>query len=55
MNVFARMRSRGLSHIRATTCAEFVVNLLRFRFGGALSSWRKTRPQVMTRSEIPGV
>jgi hypothetical protein len=55
MNVFARMRSRGLSHIRATTCAEFFINLLRFKFGSALAAWRKTRPQVMTRSEIPGV
>jgi glycosyltransferase involved in cell wall biosynthesis len=55
MNVFARMRSRGLSHIRATTCAEFFINLLRFKFGSALAAWRKTCPQVMTRSEIPGV
>jgi glycosyltransferase involved in cell wall biosynthesis len=40
MNVFARMRSNGLSHVRASACWEFFVNLLRFRFGGALAEWR---------------
>jgi glycosyltransferase involved in cell wall biosynthesis len=39
MNVFARMRSNGLSHVRASACWEFFVNLLRFRFGGALTTW----------------
>jgi len=42
MNVFARMRSHGLSHVRAGTIVEFFVNLLKFRFGGALSEWRRT-------------
>jgi glycosyltransferase involved in cell wall biosynthesis len=51
MNVFARMRSNGLSHVRASTCVEFFTNLLRFKFGGALANWRKTRPQVMIRSQ----
>jgi len=49
MNVFARMRSNGLSHVRPSACVEFLVNLLRFRFGGALSEWRRTavaRPPV---------
>ena len=55
MNVFARMRSKGLSHVRAATCVEFFVNLLRFKFGGTLAAWRKSHPQVMTRSEIPGL
>ena len=41
MNVFARMRSNGLSHVRASACIEFLVNLLRYRFGGALTKWRK--------------
>ncbi|MBA3887959.1 MAG: glycosyltransferase family 2 protein [Acidobacteria bacterium] len=40
MNVFARMRSNGLSHVRPSACVEFLVNLLRFRFGGALTEWR---------------
>jgi glycosyltransferase involved in cell wall biosynthesis len=43
MNVFARMRSNGLSHVRPSACLEFFVNLLRFRFGGALSGWRRER------------
>lgn len=55
MNVFARMRSRGLSHVRAGTCFEFFVNLLRFRFGGPLTAWRKGLPRAMSRSEIPGM
>src|SRR5262245_10742079 len=29
LNVFARMRSNGLSHVRASTCLEFVKGLLR--------------------------
>jgi glycosyltransferase involved in cell wall biosynthesis len=45
MNVFARMRSQGLSHVRAETCAEFFVNLLRFRFGDALPKWRRELKQ----------
>jgi glycosyltransferase involved in cell wall biosynthesis len=43
MNVFARMRGNGLSHVGSTTCVEFFTNLLKFRFGGELSSWRKRR------------
>jgi glycosyltransferase involved in cell wall biosynthesis len=42
MNVFARMRSNGLSHVRASACLEFFRNLLRFRFGGALTEWRNS-------------
>jgi glycosyltransferase involved in cell wall biosynthesis len=42
MNVFARMRSHGLSHVRAGTLVEFLVNLLRYRFGGALTRWRRS-------------
>jgi glycosyltransferase involved in cell wall biosynthesis len=45
MNVFARMRSKGLSHVRASACLEFVSNLLRYRFGGALTEWRHSQPQ----------
>lgn len=43
MNVFARMRGNGLSHVRATTCWEFFRNLLRFRFSRALRGWRRQR------------
>jgi len=41
MNVFARMRSNGLSHVKPSACIEFFANLLRYRFGSALSRWRQ--------------
>jgi glycosyltransferase involved in cell wall biosynthesis len=41
VNVFARMRGHGLSHVRATTCWEFFSTLMRFRFGGEISRWRR--------------
>jgi len=40
LNVFARMRGNGLSHVKMATCWEFFTYLLRFRFSGALKSWR---------------
>jgi glycosyltransferase involved in cell wall biosynthesis len=40
MNVFARMRGSGLSHVRASTCVEFFKNLLRYRFSRELKEWR---------------
>lgn len=50
MNVFARMRSSGLSHVRPSTCAEFFLNLLRYRFGGALRAWRSRQPAAPVRA-----
>ena len=50
MNVFARMRSSGLSHIRASTCIEFFTNLLRFKFGRSLASWRKEHARLLSQS-----
>ena len=41
MNVFARMRGNGLSHVRAGTCWEFLRNLALYRSGIALSRWRR--------------
>lgn len=41
VNVFARMRGTGLSHVRASTCWEFFTELLRYRFTGVLSEWRR--------------
>lgn len=38
LNVFARMRSAGLSHVTATTCWEFFCMLLRYRF---TSTWKQ--------------
>jgi glycosyltransferase involved in cell wall biosynthesis len=33
MNHFAQMRAEGASHVRPTTCWEFIVNLWSYRFG----------------------
>ena len=41
MNVFARMRGTGLSHVRPSTCLEFFTNRLRFKFSGELRRWRR--------------
>lgn len=41
MNVFARMRGNGLSHVRAATCWEFFTGLVGFKFGKGLAEWRK--------------
>jgi polyisoprenyl-phosphate glycosyltransferase len=41
LNVFARMRGNGLSHVRATTCWAFFRRLLEFRFSRMFSAWQK--------------
>jgi glycosyltransferase involved in cell wall biosynthesis len=41
LNVFARMRGNGLSHVRLSTCWEFFIHLLRMRFSNELAEWRK--------------
>lgn len=41
LNVFARMRGGGLSHVRATTCWEFFRGLLIFRFSPSMKAWRR--------------
>lgn len=38
-NVFARMRGNGLSHVRATTCWEFLSALVRYRWSPAFREW----------------
>jgi glycosyltransferase involved in cell wall biosynthesis len=43
LNAFARMRGRGLSHVRAETCWEFLRELLRYRFTRRLRPWREAR------------
>lgn len=40
-NVFGRMRGTGLSHVRASTCVQFFVALLRLRFSRELPQWRQ--------------
>jgi glycosyltransferase involved in cell wall biosynthesis len=52
MNAFSRMRSKGLSHVRASTCTEFLVNLLRFKFGNGLKTWRRTHPPLVIHPPI---
>jgi hypothetical protein len=49
LNVFARTRARGLSHVRASTCWEFFIYLLRFRFSGTLRRWRRRRELAAVR------
>jgi hypothetical protein len=44
------MRSNGLSHIRAATCFEFFTGVLRFKFGGASTQWRRSHPPVVIHS-----
>jgi glycosyltransferase involved in cell wall biosynthesis len=41
LNVFARMRSNGVSHVRAETCWEFLKHLLYFRFSREMGEWRR--------------
>jgi dolichol-phosphate mannosyltransferase len=44
VNVFARMRGNGLSHVRGSTCWEFLTKLIALRFGRRLAAWRRTDP-----------
>lgn len=41
VNVFARMRGNGLSHVRMATCWEFFKYLVVFRFSDRLRGWRR--------------
>lgn len=43
LNVFARMRGNGVSHVRVTTCWEFIHYLLKFRFS---NEWRQNFRQA---------
>jgi glycosyltransferase involved in cell wall biosynthesis len=42
LNVFARVRSSGMSQVRPSTCLQFLKNLLRYRFSGG---WRAGLPR----------
>ncbi len=44
VNVFARMRGNGMSHVRMATCWEFFTYLIGFRFSNKLRSWRDRLP-----------
>lgn len=52
VNVFARMRGNGLSHVRASTCYEFMRMLLRYRFSSEMAEWRQLRvdPNLLSAS-----
>ena len=41
LNVFARMRGSGLSHVRAQTSLEFLKVVLALRFSDRLDRWKK--------------
>jgi glycosyltransferase involved in cell wall biosynthesis len=43
LNVFARMRGSGVSHVRSSTCWEFFRNLLLYRF---TSRWKTEMTQL---------
>lgn len=49
LNVFARMRGNGVSHVRVETCWEFFRNLLSFRFS---RKWKKEFENT-ARAEMP--
>jgi glycosyltransferase involved in cell wall biosynthesis len=40
LNVFARMRGAGVSHVRATTCWEFFRKLIAMRLSARTAHWR---------------
>jgi glycosyltransferase involved in cell wall biosynthesis len=44
LNVFARMRNSGTSHVRASTCWEFLRHLLKFRFSRRWREEFQSRP-----------
>lgn len=41
MNVFARMREHGSSHVRPATAWEFIHRLIGFRVGREFAAWRR--------------
>jgi glycosyltransferase involved in cell wall biosynthesis len=47
LNVFGRMRSNGLSHVRPAACLEFARHLLIMRFSGELAALQRGRPVAL--------
>jgi len=41
LNVFARMRGSGVSHVRMETCWEFLRSLLSYRFSNQIVDWKQ--------------
>jgi polyisoprenyl-phosphate glycosyltransferase len=54
-NVFARMRSNGLSHVRVASCWEFFRNLLIFRLSRELSLWKQDQSKAPLKTGSPRV
>ena len=50
LNVFARMRGNGLSHVRSSACWEFFCNLLIFRFSGCFR-WDRDKARAYARQQ----
>jgi len=46
LNVFARMRSAGVSHVNPHACWQFFTSLLAFRFSGRFSEWKRTQQTI---------
>jgi glycosyltransferase involved in cell wall biosynthesis len=46
LNVFARMRGTGISHVRMSTCWQFFTHILRMRFSRDLLAWRGRLPTI---------
>jgi glycosyltransferase involved in cell wall biosynthesis len=53
LNVFARMRGAGLSHVRPSTCWEFFRNLVQFRVSRELSGWRRRARSLKLQTKHP--
>lgn len=50
LNVFARMRGNGVSHVRAGTCWDFVRGIAAYRFSREIGAWRRDARQVAVSS-----
>jgi glycosyltransferase involved in cell wall biosynthesis len=50
LNVFARMRGKGISHVRVSTIWQFFTHLLRMRVSRDLAAWRGRLPAL---GEVP--
>lgn len=55
LNVFARMRGNGLSHVRVATCWQFLHRLVEFRCSGVFAAWEKRARQASAQLEAGAV
>lgn len=53
LNVFARMRGGGMSHVNRSACWEFFRELLEYRFSGKMLRWRREAARTMEQGEAP--